>query len=125
MGEKYLLQFLAHSECLVNGSYLLIRKVMVEEETGTFALFLNLSRKTKITNFKYLDYHIIILHYPPSALMLRVQTPIILILKSDSCRIEKTCKSGICQTSFTCLLLTCCAHLFSCLLQIDSRCFDK
>lgn len=98
---------------------------MVEEETGTFALFLNLSRKTKITNFKYLDYHIIILHYPPSALMLRVQTPIILILKSDSCRIEKTCKSGICQTSFTCLLLTCCAHLFSCLLQIDSRCFDK
>ena len=61
MGEKYLLQFLAHIECLVNGSYLLIRKVMVEEETGTLALFFNLSRKTKITNFKYLDYHIIIL----------------------------------------------------------------
>ena len=68
MGEKSLLQFLAHSECLVNGSYLLIRKVMVEEETGTFALFLNLSRKTKIINFKYLDYHIIIPHCIPLVL---------------------------------------------------------
>ena len=38
---------------------------MVEEETGTLALFFNLSRKTKITNFKYLDYHIIILHCIP------------------------------------------------------------
>lgn len=53
---------------------------MAEKETGMFALVKNvLKQEHKITNFKYLDYPIIIPHCVPMVHLVAVQIPFILI----------------------------------------------